>query len=116
MLDDLVNIQYTSGTTGFPKGCMLSHRYWLTISLVAAMRGGETEEVKNILAAQPFFYMDPQWLTLMAMRVGGQIFVARRASATRFMDWVRRYDIEYCLFPEIIYQQPETAADCGQSA
>ncbi|MCU4179649.1 AMP-binding protein [Bosea sp. BH3] len=110
-LDDLVNIQYTSGTTGFPKGCMLTHRYWLTISLVAAMRGGETENPKNILAAQPFFYMDPQWLTLMAMRVGGQIFVARRASATRFLDWVRRYRIHYCLFPEIIYQQPPGPLD-----
>ena len=28
-LDDLMNIQYTSGTTGFPKGCMLTQRYWL---------------------------------------------------------------------------------------
>ena len=28
--DDLVNIQYTSGTTGFPKGCMLTHRYWIS--------------------------------------------------------------------------------------
>jgi acyl-CoA synthetase (AMP-forming)/AMP-acid ligase II len=25
-LEDLVNLQYTSGTTGFPKGCMLTHR------------------------------------------------------------------------------------------
>lgn len=110
-LDDLVNIQYTSGTTGFPKGCMLTHRYWLTISLVAAMRGGDAENSRNILAAQPFFYMDPQWLTLMAMRVGGQIFVARRASATRFMDWVRTYKIHYCLFPEIVYQQAPKPSD-----
>lgn len=25
----LASIQYTSGTTGFPKGCMQSHRFWL---------------------------------------------------------------------------------------
>jgi acyl-CoA synthetase (AMP-forming)/AMP-acid ligase II len=110
-IDDLVNIQYTSGTTGFPKGCMLTHRYWLTLSLVAGMRGGEDEQATNILVAQPYFYMDPQWLTLMAMRAGGQIFVARRASSTRFMDWVRKYQIHYCLFPEIVYQQQPNPLD-----
>jgi len=110
-IDDLVNIQYTSGTTGFPKGCMLTHRYWLTLSLVAEMRGGQEEQATNILAAQPFFYMDPQWLTLMAMRAGGQIFVARRASSSRFMDWVRKFDIHYCLFPEIVYRNPEQPED-----
>ncbi|MCA0421459.1 MAG: AMP-binding protein, partial [Proteobacteria bacterium] len=64
-LDDLINIQYTSGTTGFPKGCMLSHRYWLTLGRVAAMRANGI--VKHVIAAQPFYYMDPQWLLLMAM-------------------------------------------------
>jgi acyl-CoA synthetase (AMP-forming)/AMP-acid ligase II len=114
-IDDLVNIQYTSGTTGFPKGCMLTHRYWLTLSLVAAMRGGQDEQATNILVAQPYFYMDPQWLTLMAMRGGGQIFVARRASSSRFMDWVRQYDIHYCLFPEVVYQMPRQDADSDNS-
>jgi crotonobetaine/carnitine-CoA ligase len=114
-LDDLANIQYTSGTTGFPKGCMLPHRYWLTLATVASMRFGTGDGITNILVAQPFFYMDPQWLTLMAMRVGGQTFVARRASSSRFMDWVHRYKPHYCIFPEIVAQQPARPddADCS---
>ena len=35
-LEDLMNIQYTSGTTGLPKGAMLSQRYWLTFGRVGA--------------------------------------------------------------------------------
>ncbi|MBN9525127.1 MAG: acyl--CoA ligase [Alphaproteobacteria bacterium] len=112
-LDDLINIQYTSGTTGFPKGCMLSHRYWLTIGKVAAMRG--EDDCKRILVAQPYYYMDPQWLLLMAMYAGGEIFVARKASTSRFMDWVRRYQIEYCLFPQVVYEQPESPLDAENS-
>jgi acyl-CoA synthetase (AMP-forming)/AMP-acid ligase II len=108
-LDDLINIQYTSGTTGFPKGCMLSHRYWLTLSRVAAMRANGI--VKNVLAAQPFYYMDPQWLLLMAMRLRGTLFVAAKASGTNFLDWVRRYKLEYCIFPQILMKQPERPDD-----
>ncbi|MGE0715468.1 MAG: class I adenylate-forming enzyme family protein [Alphaproteobacteria bacterium] len=108
-LDDLMNIQYTSGTTGFPKGCMLTHRYWLTIGKVAAMRG--SDECRRILAAQPYYYMDPQWLTLMAMYSDGQIFVARKPSSSRFMRWVHDYGIEYCLFPGVMYKEPESPFD-----
>jgi acyl-CoA synthetase (AMP-forming)/AMP-acid ligase II len=111
--DDLMNIQYTSGTTGFPKGCMQPQRYWLTMGRVAAHRDGL--ELKNILIAQPFFYMDPQWLTLMAMEQGGTTYVAAQPSITRFMDWVHRYHIHFCIFPELVYRQAEKADD-GKSA
>jgi len=108
-LDDLINIQYTSGTTGFPKGCMLSHRYWLTLSRVAAMRANGV--VRNVLAAQPFYYMDPQWLLLMAMRLRGTLVVAAKASGTNFLEWIRKYGIEYCIFPQIVLKQPPRPDD-----
>ncbi len=96
-LDDLLNIQYTSGTTGFPKGCMLSHRYWLTMSKVSARRDGRV--YKRILAATPFFYMDPQWMMLMTFYQRATLFVARRQSASRFMDWVRELPHQFLPLP-----------------
>jgi acyl-CoA synthetase (AMP-forming)/AMP-acid ligase II len=107
--DDLMNIQYTSGTTGFPKGCMLTQRYWLTIGKVNARRDGRVYE--RIMAATPFFYMDPQWLLLMAFYHRGTLFAARRQSASRFMDWVRTHRIQFCLFPEVVAQQPPSPQD-----
>ena len=107
--DDLLNIQYTSGTTGFPKGCMLTHRYWLTIGKVNARRDGRS--YARILAATPFFYMDPQWLMLMSFYQRATLFVARRQSATRFMEWMRSHRINFTLFPEVAYKQPPRPED-----
>lgn len=109
-LEDLVNLQYTSGTTGFPKGCMLTHRYWLTLGRVAASRGGD---VRTLLAAQPFYYMDPQWLLLMAMHLGGRLVAAPRASASRFLDRVRADGVEYCIFPQPVLKLPERPDDAA---
>lgn len=107
--EDLMNIQYTSGTTGFPKGCMLRHRYWVATATVAARRDGVV--YKNILAHQPYFYMDPQWMTLMAFLQRGTLFIANRPSASRFMDWVRAHHIHFCIFPEVVYRQPPNPKD-----
>jgi len=106
---DLMNIQFTSGTTGLPKGCMQPQIYWLAMGRVAAHRDGL--ELKNILISQPFFYMDPQWLTLMAMEQGGTTFVAAQPSISRFREWVHRYQIHFCIFPELVYRQPWRAND-----
>lgn len=101
---DLLNIQYTSGTTGFPKGCMLTQEYWLASGKANAFRDGRT--YRNLLAPTPFYYMDPQWLLLMTIYQRGTLFVANRQSASRFMQWVRTYEINFCLLPYLIYKQP----------
>lgn len=105
---DLLNLQYTSGTTGFPKGCLLSHDYWLLISRGAARMRGSGGDVKNVLIWAPFFYMDPQWQFLMTVWLGGTVFVAKRMSLTNFHDWLRRHRIHMCIYPEPALKQPST--------
>ncbi|MCO6049262.1 acyl--CoA ligase [Mesorhizobium sp. RP14(2022)] len=102
--DDLLNIQYTSGTTGFPKGCMLTQRYWISSGKVNAFRDGRRFE--RILASTPFFYMDPQWLLLMTLYQRATLFVAARQSTSRFMQWVREHRINFCLLPWVLHSQP----------
>ena len=111
--DDLLNIQYTSGTTGMPKGCMLTHRHWLTCGKVNARRDGHG--YRRILASTPFFYMDPQWLLLMTIFQRATLYVAERQSATNFMGWVRRHRIEFCLFPELLLKQPPSPEDANNA-
>jgi long-chain acyl-CoA synthetase/crotonobetaine/carnitine-CoA ligase len=99
--DDLLNLQYTSGTTGFPKGCMLSHDYWMIHCHGAARhRRGPDAGIENVLIWAPFFYMDPMWQFLMTLKLGGTAYIAERMSLSRFMSWLIDYRIHYCIFPE----------------
>jgi crotonobetaine/carnitine-CoA ligase len=108
-LDDLMNIQYTSGTTGLPKGCLLTHRYWLKC---ARSHGGVAgSDCTRLLANNPFFYMTPQWLTLMALMARGTLFVATHLSGSHTMEWVRRYGIHFFLMNRIIFDQPPSDLD-----
>lgn len=107
--DDLLNIQYTSGTTGFPKGCMLTQRYWLTSGKVNAWRDGRRFE--RLLASTPFYYMDPQWILLMTVYHRATLFVAAKQSTSRFIGWLKTFDIQFCLFPFLVFKQPPSEHD-----
>ena len=53
--DDVINIQYTSGTTGFPKAVMLSHHNILNNAWFSALSMHFSEQ-DRLLVAVPFYH------------------------------------------------------------
>ncbi|SLN71484.1 putative sulfoacetate--CoA ligase [Falsiruegeria litorea R37] len=98
---DLANLQYTSGTTGFPKGCMLTQDYWIVLSHSIAQVHTHYGN-RNLFFWAPFFYMDGQWSFLSAMAIGGKAIIASKMSLTKFLGWLHEHEAHYCVLPEPI--------------
>ena len=109
---DLLNIQYTSGTTGFPKGCMQSQKFWVMAGCIAALRN---KDIKSVLADSPFFYFDDQWMVIMGLYSGITVHVAEGMSVSRFLDWVEDHEIELAYFPTPILETPPSSRETATS-
>lgn len=112
--DDLAVILYTSGTTGNPKGCMASHDYFVHLAKVQAKLFGLTSD-DRVLTAQPFYYMDPQWNTLMVMTCGASLVFTEKFSPKRFWYEIRnnRVTCFYCIgsMTSFLFNLPPTELD-----
>ena len=109
---DLLNIQYTSGTTGFPKGCMQSQKFWIMAGCIAALRN---KDIKSVLADAPFFYFDDQWMVIMGLYSGITVHLSEGMSVSRFLNWVEDHEIELAYFPTPILETPPSSRETATS-
>ena len=105
--DDVAALPYSSGTTGLPKGVMLTHRSLSTS--VAQQVDGDNPNIgftadDVILCSLPMFHIYSLNTILMCgLRVGAAIVVMRRFDLARMMELVARHRITIApLVPPIV--------------
>ncbi|MGO9959675.1 MAG: AMP-binding protein [Solirubrobacteraceae bacterium] len=110
-----VNLQYTSGTTGHPKGCLISQFYWHRLARLVTEGPPRLGVGDVMLTAQPFYYMDPQWNLASALMAGATLVVLDRFHPSSLWEKIREYEVSffYCLgmMPAALYAMAETPQD-----
>jgi acyl-CoA synthetase (AMP-forming)/AMP-acid ligase II len=107
--DQLLNLQFTSGTTGFPKACMLTNDYWFVLGL--SCNAVFSVDLSRYYLGTSFFYMLGFRILMNALFSGGCIYVADRPGAKRYIRDLVRFQCDYAAFTELIYKQPKSADD-----
>ncbi|GLJ40227.1 hypothetical protein SUGI_0825740 [Cryptomeria japonica] len=107
--DDVVALPYSSGTTGLPKGVMLTHKG--LVSSVAQQVDGEnpnlyfhSEDV--ILCVLPLFHIySLNSVLLCALRVGAAILIMQKFNIVSLLEFIQRYKVTVAPFaPPIVLE------------
>ncbi len=108
--DALATILFTSGTTGLPKGCMLTQTYWTLLARVTCALVGD---VRNILADHPFYYLQNQFYLMVGLACGARNVVTPGLSLSTYVDKLWDFDIDFAWISHRLLKQPPSDRDRG---
>ena len=92
--DDIVLIQYTSGTTAFPKGAMLTHRAVLQDAVGVAERLHVDPERDRFLSPSPFHHVGGSTVLLyLSLVVGVPIYTTSTFDAEQILSMIEKESI-----------------------
>lgn len=89
---------YTSGTTGRPKGCLLTNRGWVAATANAAHGLGVTAE-DRLLATLPFFHVAGYGAALAHLAAGGTVVIPSGAGLDETWALVAEHEVTVAIFP-----------------
>ena len=90
--NDLVALPYSSGTTGLPKGVMLSHRNLVANILQVDSAGHLRDGDETLVSFLPFFHIyGLVVIMLLGLRSGASIVVMPRFDLETYLDLVERH-------------------------
>jgi acyl-CoA synthetase (AMP-forming)/AMP-acid ligase II len=101
--DDLAALPYSSGTTGFAKGVMLSHRN-LVANILQTGAVQDVQETETLIAVLPFFHIYALTVILnLGLRRGATIVTMPRFELDLFLDLMERHRVTRAfLVPPIV--------------
>jgi len=103
-LSDVSTIVYTSGTTGTPKGVLLTHKNILTNSWQASLLAN-IDEKDVIMCFLPLFHVNGLVITgTSPLTRGSQIILRRGFSASEFWECVAKYRVSIFSGVPTVYQ------------
>ena len=107
--DQICQIQYTSGTTGRPKGAMLTHGGWLS-ALMAEREALELSGDDRYLGIYPMGHVGISW-GLSVLSLGGTYVIMERYRLDEYIRLIDAYKITILSgMPPVIHALTETPA------
>lgn len=115
VVNDVVALPYSSGTTGLPKGVMLSHRGLVTS--VAQLVDGDNpnlhfREDDVVLCVLPMFHVySLHSILLCGMRAGAALVIMKRFETVKMLELVEKHGITIApLVPPIVVEMAKSDA------
>jgi len=114
--DEVVALPYSSGTTGLPKGVMLTHRNLVANILQTDGAGHLRDGRDTLICFLPFFHIYGLVVTmLLGLRSGATLVVMPRFDLERYLDLVERHRATMLhVVPPIVLALAKSAAAGGR--
>lgn len=88
--DDIYSILYTSGTTGHPKGVMLTHKNFVHTAMISAQRLYCTQEDVFLVAVPVYHVFGMIASILSAIFVGAKLVFVEKYDSTRVLELIEK--------------------------